>query len=497
MEFSPAPEADDARRTRSLDSPAAREDTRPGLSLAGRREQALHHAMARVLGAWSEFDHARDHETEVSPALRALLERDVPEEGTDVIEILDRAGEVLDASLAQSRPRYFAFIGSSGLEVGALADLLAATYDTNLAVDARAATDLEWQTVTWLATFLGFPASTGTFTSGGTLSNITALASARERALPGSRTSGLGGARPTLYCSSEAHYSITRAAEILGIGASAVRAIDIDSERRMRVDLTREALRRDRTEGYVPVAIVATAGTTLTGAVDPLADLADVAKEFGVWLHVDGAYGLPAAAVPERRPLFRGLEDADSITVDCHKWMFVPKACSAVLVKDLGALARTFSHDEAYMPHDGHSYNAVDITLEYSRPLRALKLWMAFAVHGASTMRDAIRRNCEQAEALYDAAAQRPLIETLTTRPSLSIVPFRVVPPECGDVNAHTTALCTQLQRDGRVYVSPATIDSTEWLRPCFTNFRTTHDDVMALLDIAEELGRSCDSLHE
>jgi aromatic-L-amino-acid decarboxylase len=256
------------------------------------------------------------------------------------------------------------------------------------------------------------------------------------------------------------------------------------------------AIAQDRADGFTPVAIVATAGTTLTGAVDPLDALADVARESGLWLHVDGAYGLPAAAVSERRHLFRGLEDADSVTVDCHKWMFVPKACSAVLVKDVGDLARTFSHDEAYMPHEGEHYNAVDITLEYSRPLRALKMWMAFAVHGAATLRDAINTNCALAEMLYDEARSRPDVKVLASRPQLSIVPFRLALPECRDVDEHTSALCREIQKDGRVYVSPATIDGQVWLRPCFTNFRTSREDVLALLDVSEELGRDCTSLH-
>ena len=472
------------------------EYTRESLSLGDRREAALARTAEHVLDAWNEFDHARETETVANAGLRELLAMPLPEGGSDVLGVIDHAADVLDASLAQSRPRYFAFIGSSGLEVGALADLLAHSYDTNLAVDARAATDLEWQTVRWLAEFIGFPAQTGTFTSGGTISNITALASAREAAIPGSRENGVGHSRPTLYCSAEAHYSITRAAEILGIGAAHVRAIGIDGERRMRADLLREAIRRDLDGGHTPVAIVATTGTTLTGAVDPIGELADVAEEFGVWLHVDGAYGLPAAAVASRSHLFAGLERVDSVTVDCHKWIFVPKACSAVLVRDVDSLARVFSHDEAYMPHAGGHFNAVDITLEYSRPLRALKLWMLFAVHGAAAVRAAIERNCDEAEMLFDQVHQRPPFITLGSRPQLSIVPFRAMVEGCVDPDEHNAALCTALQRDGRVYVSPATIDGHVWLRPCFTNFRTTPEDVLALLDVADELGARCDHLH-
>ena len=467
-----------------------------GLSLGEQREAALTRTAQHVLNAWHEFDAAREHESLPSESLHQMLTLPLPHEGSDVLEVIDQAVEVLDSSLAQARPRYFAFIGSSGLEVGALADLLAHSYDTNLAVDARAATELEWQAVSWLAQFIGFPAQTGTFTSGGTISNITALASAREAAIPGARERGLGNLSPTLYCSTEAHYSITRAAEVLGLGSANVRAVDIDSQRRMRADVLREMLQRDVADGCTPVAIVATTGTTLTGAVDPIEELADVAEEFGVWLHVDGAYGVPAATVASRAHLFAGLDRVDSVTVDCHKWMFVPKACSAVLVRDAATLAKVFSHDEAYMPHAGGHYNAVDITLEYSRPFRALKLWMLFSTHGANAVREAIERNCDQAQLLFDWIRDRPPFETLTSRPQLSIVPFRAVVPGCSDPDAHNDALCSAIQRDGRVYVSPATIDGHVWLRPCFTNFRTTSDDVAALLNVAEELGVDCRVLH-
>ncbi len=191
---------------------------------------------------------------------------------------------MLDASLAQSRPRYFAYIGSSGLEVGALADLLAHSYDINLALDARAATQLERQAIDWLAAFLGFPAAAGSFTSGGTISNITALAAARERAIPGSRSTGMGGHRVALYCSAEAHYSVTRAAELLGIGRDNVRDVSIDDRRRMSPQALADLIDADLASGVTPIAVVATAGTTLTGAVDPIGAIADVCEARGVWL---------------------------------------------------------------------------------------------------------------------------------------------------------------------------------------------------------------------
>jgi aromatic-L-amino-acid decarboxylase len=469
--------------------------TRP-LSLGPDREAALEHAAAIVARAWREFDSARDEETAVTPELLARLSESLPEEPGDVIADLDLAADVLDASLAQSRPRYLAYIGSSGLEIGAIADLLAHSYDINLALDARAASRLERQAIEWLAVFLGFPASTGSFTSGGTISNITALAAARERALPGSRAAGMGGHRVALYCSDEAHYSVTRAAELLGIGRDHVRGIAIDAMRRMDPENLAQCIDADLADGVIPIAVVATAGTTLTGAVDPIGDIADVCRARGVWLHVDGAYGLPASGAPTSAPRFAGLDRVDSLSIDAHKWMFVPKACSAVLVRRTSDLAAVFSHDEDYIPHDEDELNAVDATLEYSRPLRALKLWLALRVHGAGAFRTAIESNLAQAQLLYSLASAHDDFQTREHPPQLSIVPIRHVVAGCPDLDAHNDALCRAMQADGRVYISPAIIDGCTWLRPCFTNFRTTTDDVHTTLAVAAELGAHLCATH-
>jgi aromatic-L-amino-acid decarboxylase len=257
----------------------------------------------------------------------------------------------------------------------------------------------------------------------------------------------------------------------------------------MQPEALHAAIALDLANGVTPVAVIATAGTTLTGSVDPIAALADICESFGIWLHVDGAYGLPAASAPLTAPLFAGLSRADSVSVDAHKWMFVPKACSAVLVRDAQTLARTFAHDEAYIPHEDDELNAVDITLEYSRPLRAMKLWLALRVHGAQAFRAAIAENCEQAQHLYRSASAHPRFEVLASPPQLSIVPFRHVLPGCTDLDAHNLDVCARMQRDGRVYISPATIDGQVWLRPCFTNFRTTMADVDITLEVADELG--------
>ncbi len=456
------------------------------LRLDAPREEVLARASELIAQAWRSFDRFRPEEPPLDARVRALLETALPESAAPVQEVLDDAGRILDESIAQPRPRYFAFIGSSGLEIGVVGDAIAAAYDINLAVDARAATEIEQQAVRWAAEFVGFPAEAGAFTSGGTISNTSSLAAARERALPGSRFEGLGGARVAVYCSQEVHYSITRAIEMLGIGSRNLRAIALDEERRMRADELAAAIDRDVADGVTPIAVVATAGTTLTGAIDPLDQVADVCEARGVWLHVDGAYGLPAAAV--RPDLFRGLERADSVSIDAHKWLYLPKACGVMLVRHSRDLEASFAHEQGYLPHQKHELHAVDITFEYSRPFRALKLWLAFRAHGAPAFRAAIEENLAEARLLYEEVRRYDDLEVLGV-PQLSIVPFRHVPEGVDDLNAHNQALAAALQQDGRVYLSSALIDDQVYLRPCFVNYRTNDVDVMALIEVTREVG--------
>jgi aromatic-L-amino-acid/L-tryptophan decarboxylase len=465
------------------------EPERP-LRLDASREEALAHAVGIVEEAWRSFDRFRPEEPPLDERVRGLIRAGLPEGPVPATEAIEDAGRILDESVAQPRPRYFAFIGSSGLEIGAVADLLAHTYDINVAVDAGAATQVESQAVRWVGEFVGYPTGNGAFTSGGTISNVTALAAARERAIPGSRERGLAAGGAAVYCSRDVHYSITRAVELLGIGSANLRAIPVDDRHRLRPDKLCDAIDLDLGRGTTPVAVVASAGTTLTGAVDPLDDIAEICAARGVWLHVDGAYGLPAAAVPSHRALFKGLERADSLSVDAHKWLYLPKACGVVLVREQGALTKAFAHEQGYLPHQRHELHAVDFTLEYSRPFRALKVWLAFRAHGAAQFRAAIERNLAEARLLHETAAGTEDFETLPEEPQLSIVPIRHVPSEARDLDAHNAALAQAIRDDGRVYLASALIDGHVWLRPCFVNFRTTDEDVLAVFDVARELGR-------
>jgi aromatic-L-amino-acid decarboxylase len=257
----------------------------------------------------------------------------------------------------------------------------------------------------------------------------------------------------------------------------------------MRADELDAAIARDVDDGIVPVAVIATAGTTLTGAVDQLDALADVCGRHGVWLHVDGAYGLPAAAAPSAAPLFAGLDRVDSATVDAHKWLGVQKSCSAVLLREAGRLQAAFGHEERYMLHEGDVANPVDRTLEYSRPLNSLRLWMAFRVHGAAQYREWIERTLSNARRLTELVRESPVF-SLLHEPALSTVCFRHEPGDDVDLDAHNARLAREMQRDGRIFLAPAVVDGRTCLRVTFVNFRTTLESVALVLEVADELGQ-------
>jgi len=447
-------------------------------------------ALERVIcEAWESFDAPRTAEPQLDEMLIGRLETSLPEKAGNADGILADAARILDASISPSRPLYLGYIGSTGLEIGVLASALLATYDANLAVTAGGADLVEEQTLRWVSDFVGFPYAEGTFTSGGMTSNLTAILAARERALPGCRIEGLGARRAAVYCSEESHHSVVRAVEVCGLGSNAVRLIPIDGRRRMRPDALEDALARDAAAGIVPVAVVATAGTTLTGAVDPLEEIAEVCERHEVWLHVDGAYGLPGAAAASAAPLFAGLERADSATVDAHKWLGVQKSCSAVLLREAGRLQAAFGHEERYMLHEGDIANPVDRTLEYSRPFRSLRLWMAFRVYGARQYRAWIEATLSNARLLTEALRDSPEFELLHD-PMLSTVCFRHTPPETDDINQHNVRLAREMQRDGRVFLAPASVDGQSCLRVCFVNFRTTLEEVSYALEVTQEIGQ-------
>ena len=310
--------------------------------------------------------------------------------------------EGLAAVLARSRAptaRFYGYVLGSGEPVAALADLLTSVLNQNVTAwrSAPAAVAIERHVVQALAAAIGCAGFTGSLCGGGSMANLMGLAMAREAQCPANER----GAQPgVVYASSEAHMSIPKAMGLLGLGRANLRLIDVDANYRLQMDALRAALEADRTAGLAPLAVVASAGTVNTGSIDPLPEIAALCREQGLWMHVDGAYGaLAALAVPER---FAGLNGADSLSLDAHKWLYQPLDCGLLLFRDAAAARAAFSFTGDYAKSLNldpvESFAFFDESLELSRRFRALKLWLSVRYHGLQAFREAIRADLSHAQ---------------------------------------------------------------------------------------------------
>jgi aromatic-L-amino-acid decarboxylase len=414
--------------------------------------------------------------------LATWFSRELPEQGVGDAAF-DELTKVIDGCRPNS-PRFFGYVFGSGEPVAAVADLLASVLNQNTTAwrSAPTAAALEHLVVGWLAQAIGCPGFTGTLTGGGSPANLMALAMAREARLPANEH----GAKPgTVYASDEVHMSIPKAVALLGIGRDHLRLLPSDNEFRIRIDALRKAIANDARNGLTPMAIVGSAGTVATGSIDPLAELAQIAREYQAWFHVDGAYGaLAAMAQPER---FAGLATADSISLDPHKWLYQPVDCGCLLYRDASAARQAFSHTGDYaqslLEDPVESFAFFEESMELSRRFRALKLWLSLRYHGLATFREAIRNDLENAQYLATLVAQHPELEVLAPVP-LSAVCLRYVSTRTAtETDALNREILQRIVRRGKVFLSNASIRGNFALRACFVNHRTTRPDVEQIVD--------------
>ena len=476
-------------------------------------DQARHFA-DRAVDLWQEFLE-RLPSLPVSGAwssgqVAAGVIHSVPDEPLSEDDLFDYLRQVVfDWSMYPGHPRFMAYISGAGTVPGAPADLLAAGLNMNAGGWrlAPSATEIELALVRWFAEQFGLPASAGgLMVSGGAMANFVALKAARDaKASWNVRNQGVSAGPPLrVYASEEVHVVTDRAADMLGLGIDAVRKIPVDGAFRIRTDLLREAIEEDRAAGLHPVAVVASAGTVATGAIDPLDQIADLCEDFGLWFHVDAAYGGPAVLAEDLRPLFVGIERADSIAFDPHKWLYTPHSGGCVLVSDSSDLAMSFAAPAAYVYEDkersGHGIDLGMMGPQFSRGFQAFKVWVSLLAHGRKAYARRISHDAGLARYMGAQVEARPEFE-LSTPVSLSICCFRYVPPGLGQssdqdeyLNQLNQRLMTEIQLDGRAFLSNAVLDGRFALRACIVNFRTEAEDVDALLDVAAELGASLDA---
>jgi aromatic-L-amino-acid decarboxylase len=429
----------------------------------------------------------------------------LPEAGSDPGPLLAQTASLLfQHSLFNGHPRFFGYVTAAPAPIGMLADFLAAAVNANVGAWTLgpAATEIEAQTVRWIGELIGYPTGCGgLLTSGGNMANVIGFLAARSaHAGWDVRAQGMqGGRRLRVYGSTGTHTWLQKAADMGGLGTDAIRWIGTDDELRMDVAALRTRIEADVAAGDVPCLVVGTAGSVSTGAVDPLAEIAAVCREQGVWFHVDGAYGGFAAACPEAPDDLRGLALADSVAVDPHKWLYAPIEAGCALVRDPERLRAAFSYHPPYYHFDEQATNFLDYGPQNTRGFRALKVWLALRQVGAAGYRRMIADDMTLSRLMADAVALQP--ELQLTSQALSITTFRYVPADLRDgvgtaaveleLDTLNRALLDRLQREGDAFVSNAVIDGCYVLRACIVNFHTQRADVEALPEIVVRRGKA------
>jgi len=433
----------------------------------------------------------------------ALFDEPVPEEGQPIEKTLDFARKhILPFPMGNSHPRFYGFINATADPVGIAADYLAASMNPNCWGGDHAAIHVEHRVMRWLAEMLGYPADAeGILVSGGSMANFTALAAARRAVAPGNvREGGLAGEgkpRLVVYASDQVHHCVDKAVDLLGLGTKNLSKIETDANFRIRMDLLERAVASDRRAGSSPAIVVGNAGTVNTGAIDPLEEMADFCGRESLWFHVDGAYGAIAALSPRHRPHFVGMERADSIAVDPHKWLYVPYEAGATLVREPGRLAAAFRKFPEYLasdpesPFPGPAWFA-ERGVELSRGFKALKVWMGMKTHGRRGYARAIENDVRLAHFLAAEVDRRPDFERLAPT-VLSIANFRYRPPGTSlsdeDLDRVNRKIVNRLVGDGSFFLAPTILKGRTALRVCIVNFRTREEDLTELLDEAARIG--------
>ena len=433
----------------------------------------------------------------------------LPDDGTDAGDLLKEVAPLIfDNSLHNGHPRFLGYISASAAPLGALADLLAASVNSNVAFWdlSPVASEIESQTIRWIAELIGYPGDCGgIMVSGGNSANFHGFVAARQAAANWDlRNEGLYGEQRklTAYVSKETHTWIEKAAEICGLGAASVRWIDTDDQQRMNMDALQRQVEIDEQNGFLPFLVVGTAGTVGTGAIDPLRDMAAFCKKQGIWFHVDGAYGAPAATLPESPEDLHALSLADSVAVDPHKWLHSPIEAACILTRDPNALRNAFDFRPDYYLFNDDDESGIDYYqhgLQNSRGFRALKVWLGLRSAGREGYRAIFRQDIALARRLFRSTETHPDFEARNL--NLSIATFRYIPEEISGeggavseyLNELNKALLAEVQKSGQAFVSNAVVDGDYLLRACVVNFRTTESDIDFVLDLISRIGRSLD----
>jgi glutamate/tyrosine decarboxylase-like PLP-dependent enzyme len=436
-----------------------------------------------------------------SSEIRGRLDSTLPNAGTSFDDLLQIFRDtIIPFSRQNAHPRMFGYVQSPGTPLAAFADLLASALNANLTAwrSAPAPVEIERLTIDWIRQILGFaPGAAGLFVSGGSMANFAALATAQQ-------TKNHGSGRLRIYASSETHHSIVKAAALLGIGRENVCQIAVDRNFKIEPADLIARITADLAAGHQPFCVVANAGTVNTGAIDPLPEIRQIADRYALWMHVDGSYGAFAALAKSGRELIGGIEQADSVALDPHKWLYLPVDVGCVIYRQPALARAVFAQEAEYTRVLGaeadEAFAFWDYGPELSRRFRALKVWMLLKGVGLKSLGEAIENNLACARHLESLVRTSDDFEMLAPV-ELSIFCFRYLPPQMRSkspeaIDAFNERLLIALQRDGSSYLSNTALGGRFALRGCVLNYHTTAEDMETLLDdlrrLAEPLTDSC-----
>jgi len=462
-------------------------------------EQHLHHAADIVQEIYSD-QLRRIVFAGKSPAeIQSLFDVDLPEAESSVSEILEKIRrDVVGSATMNIGPHYYGYITGGGNQVAILADMISTALNQNSLKwhSSPISTEMEKLVIKWVCQFIGYPDSAaGAILDGGSTANFNCMAVARKNMAPHHISEeGLYGQNPmTIYVSNEGHSSFDKAVDVLGIGKKYLRKVETDKNFRINPEKLERRIVEDKNRGLQPICVIGIAGTTNTGAVDDLRSLAKIAKNHGLWYHVDAAYGGPAAALDSVGGLFSGMEEADSVVINPHKWLYVPFEAACILVKEPEKLRQTFSSLPDYLKSDRNDDGRTDL-MEYQLPLtksfKSLKVWMTLKAFGAQRLRDTIQKDIGNAKHIARLVSESDDFELMSNGP-LSICCFRYHPAGTDEesVEELNKALIPAIEKDGRIFLTGTRLNGKAALRTCFINPRTKKEHVEMIPEVIRELG--------